>query len=201
VSEESTSPTQGNGQGATEGSWRGDKIGGMSAEEMHAFLAQPWIARVACLKPDGWPYVVPCWYHWDGVAFWVVPRAYSLWAHYMAVDSRVSVVVDEPEPPIRKVQCEGIAVIVEAGVGPYLDTGEKSVWNRIGEQYTGPRYLGERAAEYRGSVNVEPCWTFKIVPRKLRTWQGFEWAQSYKHPEFYPDEGTGQPAVEPNYPA
>jgi hypothetical protein len=29
-------------------------------------------------------------------------------------------------------------------------------------------------ADYRGEVNVEPCWTFKIVPRKLTTWH-YHW--------------------------
>ena len=101
-------------------SWRGERIGGMTREEMNEFLAGPWLARVACVKPDGSPYVVPTWYHWDGVAFWVVPRERSAWAHYMARDPRVCLVVDEPEPPIRKVICEGTAVVVEAAVGPYL---------------------------------------------------------------------------------
>ena len=167
-------------------SWRGRKIGGMSVAEMNEFLAGPWLCRVACIKPDGWPYVVPSWYHWDGLCFWLVPRKRAEWAHYMALDPRVALTIDEPHPPIRKVLCEGTAVIVEAAVGPYLENGEKSLWNRIGEKYTGPRYLGDKAAEYRGSVNVEPCWTIKVVPRKLRTWQGFDWHPRYKHPELYP---------------
>ena len=166
--------------------WRG-KLGGMSREEVDAFLAGPWIARLACLKPDGWPYIVPTWYRWDGESFWVVPRKRSQWAHYLAADPRVSLVVDEPEPPIRKVICEGRAEIVETPVGPFLDNGEKSLWNRIGEEHTGPRYLGERAAEYRGSVNVEPCWTIRIVADKLTTWQGFGWHPRYKHPELHED--------------
>lgn len=171
--------------------WRGQKIGAMSVEEMNEFLQGPWIARVACLKPDGWPYIVPSWYHWDGIAFYVVPRARSMWAHYIARDPRVSLVVDEPIPPIRKVICEGTGVVLEAAVGPYLENGEKSLWNLIGERYTGPRYLGPRAQEYRGSVNVEPCWTIKIVPRKLTTWQGFDWHPRYKHPELYPQPTEG----------
>jgi hypothetical protein len=166
--------------------WRGDKMGGLSPEEMDEFLAGPWLARLACLKPDGWPYIVPVWYHWDGAAFWVVARERSEWAHYLAADPRVSLVVDEPTPPIRKVICEGTATVAETPVGPYLDNGEKSLWNRIGEEHTGPRYLGaERAADYRGSVNVEPCWTFKIVPTKLTTWQGFGWHRRYLHPELH----------------
>ncbi|HJP34948.1 MAG: pyridoxamine 5'-phosphate oxidase family protein [Gammaproteobacteria bacterium] len=173
-------------------SWRGNKFGALSGEELDEFLRGPWIARLACLKPDGAPYVVPVWYHWDGDAFWVVPRARSEWALYMARDPRVSLVVDEPEPPIRKVLCEGKAVVVEEPVGPILDNGEKSVWNKLGEEHTGPRYLGDKAAEYRGSVNVEPCWTFKIVPEKITTWQGFGWHKRYFHPELHEKDGGGE---------
>ena len=46
-------------------SWRGDKIGKMSKKEIDEFLSEPWIARLACIKPDGSPFVVPVWYHWD----------------------------------------------------------------------------------------------------------------------------------------
>jgi len=109
--------------------WRGTKFGALNAEELDAFLQGPWIARLACLKPDGAPYVVPLWYHWDGDVFWVVPRERAQWAHYMVADPRVSLVIDEPNPPIRKVLCEGRAVVVEEPVGPYLDNGEKSIWN------------------------------------------------------------------------
>ena len=160
--------------------WRGTKFGALSGTELDEFLAGPWLARLACLKPDGWPYVVPVWYHWDGTHFWIVGRAKSEWCHYMALDSRVSLVVDEPTPPIRKVICEGRAEIVERNVGPYLPNGEKSLWNVLGETQTGPRYLGEKAQEYRGAVNTEPCWTFRIVPLKLTTWQGFGWHARYK---------------------
>ena len=107
----------------------------------------------------------------------------------MARDPRVSLVVDEPEPPIRKVLCEGHAEIVEHPVGPHLENGQKSVWNKLGEEHTGPRYLGEKAPDYRGSVNVEPCWTFKIVSQKIMTWQGFGWHKRYFHEELHsPDD-------------
>jgi nitroimidazol reductase NimA-like FMN-containing flavoprotein (pyridoxamine 5'-phosphate oxidase superfamily) len=176
-------------------SWRGGKAGAMSREEMNAFLAEPWIARLACLKPDGSPYLVPAWYHWDGLAFWFVARERSAWAHYIARDPRVSVVVDEPVPPIRKVMVEGTALIVEAAVGPYLENGEMSLWNRIGTNHTGPKYRDTYHTEqYRDSVSHEPCWTIKVVPRKLTTWQGLAWAKRYYHEELKgsaPGAGAG----------
>ena len=60
-------------------SWRG-KIGKMSTDEVDGFLNEPFLARVACLDDNEWPYVVPCWYQWDGAALWVVPRALRLGA-------------------------------------------------------------------------------------------------------------------------
>jgi hypothetical protein len=173
-------------------SWRGSTpLGGMTNEERDAFLAGPWIARLAVLKPDGSPYVIPLWYHWDGLAFWFVARAKSVWAHYVALDPRVSLVVDEPTPPIRKVMCDGTAVVVEAAVGPFLDNGDMSVWNKLGTNHTGPRYRDAYSTEeYRESVSKEPCWTIKVVPRKLTTWQGLGWAKRYQHEGLAGGAGT-----------
>ncbi len=178
--------------------WRGQKFGAMNPEEVNEFLAGPWYSRTACLKPDGSPYIFPSWYHWDGVAFWLVARARSAWAHYLISDPRACIVVDEPQPPIRKVMAEGTAVCVEAAVGPYLENGEMSIWNKIGTNETGPRYLGDGKEEYRSQKNTEPCWTFKIVPKKLITWQGLDWAERYKHQELAVDE-SGNAAFQPKY--
>lgn len=184
---------------AEKADFMGTRAGPMSADEMNDFLAGPWLARIACLQPDGSPYVFTCWYHWDGVCFWVVPRARSAWAHYLARDPRVALVIDEPEAPLRKVSCEGTAVIVEAAVGPVLDTGEMSIWNKIGTYHTGPRYLGPDAAKYRGPKNVEPCWTIKIVPKTITSVRaGYRWAERYRHPELIPDD-DGNAEVVPTY--
>jgi len=172
-------------------------MGAMTTAEMNDFLAGPWIAHVACLTRAGEPYVVPTWYWWDGVAFWLLPRMKSAWAHYLAANPHVSLVVDEPTPPIRKVICQGTAVIVEAAVGPYLADGRKSIWNQIGGQHMGPRYLGADAAKYRDTVNVEPCWSIKVVPRSLKTWQGLGWAPRYKNPGLHATAGDQQ--VKPTY--
>ena len=75
-------------------SWRG-KIGKMSAAEIDGFLNEPFLARVACLDDNDWPYVVPCWYQWDGEALWVVPRARSAWARYLKARPRCAVTIDE----------------------------------------------------------------------------------------------------------
>ena len=45
----------------TDESWRG-KVGRLQSDEIEAFLAEPQIARLACLDEEGWPYLVPCWH-------------------------------------------------------------------------------------------------------------------------------------------
>ena len=45
----------------TDESWRG-KVGRLQSDEIEAFLAEPHIARLACLDEEGWPYLVPCWH-------------------------------------------------------------------------------------------------------------------------------------------
>ena len=63
-------------------SFRGD-LGGLTAEEMEQFMAGNAVARLATLKPDGSPYVMPVWYHWDGEALYFVGRQRALWCKYI----------------------------------------------------------------------------------------------------------------------
>ena len=83
-------------------------VGKMNREEIDVFLAKGYTLRLACLKPDGSPFAVPCWHHWESLevcengsscdcingCFWVIPRARSKWAEYLKNDPRCSWVVD-----------------------------------------------------------------------------------------------------------
>src|ERR671921_151502 len=92
--------------------WRG-KVGKLSEEELDTFLAGGNVARLGCLDASGWPYVVPTWYQWADGGFYIIPRARSAWAKYMADDGRVSISIDSPDPPYVKVQAQGEAQVVE----------------------------------------------------------------------------------------
>ncbi|MCH7667803.1 MAG: pyridoxamine 5'-phosphate oxidase family protein [Acidobacteria bacterium] len=155
-------------------------LGGLDAELLETFLGHNALARLACLKPDGSPYVVPVWYHWDGEALWFVGRQRSAWCKYIQNDGRVSVVIDsEHSPPdesgqrteIPKVMMEGIAEIIEEP-----NVGGK--WVQIAEKMS-YRYLGPNGPEYlTGTIN-QPRWLIKMTPSKVKTWQGVGWARRY----------------------
>jgi hypothetical protein len=151
-------------------SWRG-KVGRLDRDELSAFLAEPVIARLACLDGDGWPYVVPCWQEWDGGSFWVVPRAKSAWAAYLAAEPRCAITVDE-DGTQRKVVARCLAHLVERP-----NVGGR--WVPIAERMS-TRYLGENGPKYLAPTLDSPRWLFRLEPTTLRTWQGQDWARRYR---------------------
>ncbi|MCP2261632.1 Pyridoxamine 5'-phosphate oxidase [Streptoalloteichus tenebrarius] len=150
--------------------WRG-KVGRLDEAELAEFLAEPHIARLACLDDDGWPYVIPCWHEWDGTAFWVVPRHKSAWARYLATDPRCALTVDE-DGRQRKVVARCRAVLVE-------EPNVGGRWVRVAERMS-VRYLGENGPRYLAPTLDRPRWLFRLEPVSLRTWQGQDWASRYR---------------------
>ena len=127
----------------------------LSAEEIRRFLQGPWTARLACLRPDGQPHVIPVWQEWDGQDFYVVAWQGSQWADYLRQNPNVSLIVDEPWPPLRRVTGRGQAALLDPGfnLAPLLQ--------RLARRYLGqdaPVAAAERA--------------FRIRPQTLRGWQG-----------------------------
>jgi hypothetical protein len=156
--------------GEKDESWRG-KIGGLEADEMEAFLHEGNISRLACLDDKGWPYVIPCWYEWDGDGFYVIPRERSAWAEFLKADPRCSIVIDE-DGALRKVLAQCTAEMrEEPNIG-----GE---WVPIATRMS-VRYLGENGPKYLEPTLDKPRWLFYLRPQNLSTWQGVEWAERYK---------------------
>src|SRR5258708_20179812 len=73
-----------------------DEAGGpLSAAELDEFLAQPHLLKLACVRPDGWPYVIPLWFAWDDGKLHVVGRERAVWIDYIQREPRVGVLIDE----------------------------------------------------------------------------------------------------------
>ncbi len=124
-----------------------------------AFLAGPWIARLACLRPDGAPHVVPVWQEWDGKGFYVTAWQGSLWAEYVLANPSVSLAIDEPWPPLRRVLARGQALPLQ---NSDLPGGLKGLLNRLRR-----RYLGQNSP-----LPATEWQAFRILPDSLTAWQG-----------------------------
>ena len=157
----------------------GSDAGGMPAADVDQFLRGPkstWLLKLAFLKEDGWPRVVPLWYQWDGRVFYVVGRKRSEWVAELKREPRCAICIEETaHPRIRKVLAQCTAEIVE---GPAK--GEGSKWVPVAEEMA-IRYTGSTGPEQLRASWDWDRYLVSLTPRdgRLTTWQGADWALRY----------------------
>lgn len=105
----------------------------MSKEEIDEFLSGRWVARLATIGPDGYPYVAPFWYYWDGGSLYLALAKSRRSYKDLAGNPRCSIVIDMDDRPLlgmrsnmaRAVQITGEAEMAEVGTGQKvtIDTG------------------------------------------------------------------------------
>ena len=150
-------------------SWRG-KVRPMTTGETDDFLEQGINMYLACLMPDGNPYITVCWHDWHDERFWLVPRQRSRWAELLEHDGRLSFVIDD-DKSMEKIIGEGVAELVEK---PNVGGRWVEVATRMAV-----RYLGPDGPTYLTPTLNQPRWLFRFEPFNVRTWQGVGWARRY----------------------
>ena len=119
----------------------------LDAEQIEVFLMEGTrTAKVAVVRKDGSPLVTPVWFLVDGdraIVFTTGKR--SVKGHALERDPRVSICVEDDEPPFGFVRVDGVVELSE-------DPAElRLVATRIAERYMG----AERAQEF-GERNSVP---------------------------------------------
>jgi hypothetical protein len=115
----------------------------MSRSEGLAFLAEGTrTGKLATVRPDGRPHVVPIWFVVEGEDLVFNTWHTSVKACNLAVDPRAALVVDYEEPPYGYVVVEGIVEISD----------DLEDVRRIAT-IIGGRYMGEGKAEEFGARN------------------------------------------------
>ena len=130
----------------------------MTPDECRAFLlSKVRTAKLATVRKDGRPHVVPIWFDLDGDTLLFTTWQGSVKAVNMRRDPRVCICVDDEAPPFTYVQIEGISVL--SG-----DSSELRLWaTRIGG-----RYMGEELAEiYCARNSVEGELLVRVTPTKI----------------------------------
>jgi nitroimidazol reductase NimA-like FMN-containing flavoprotein (pyridoxamine 5'-phosphate oxidase superfamily) len=174
----------------TKNDFRGS-MGGLDREEFEHFLSGNSLARLAVVKPDGAPYVVPVWYHWDGEALWFVGRERSAWCKHIANDGRTAVVIDSEhsDPDESGKQVEIPKVVMEGNSEIVEEPNVGGKWVEIAEKMS-YRYLGPNGPTYLTSTLQQPRWLIKMTPTNIKSWKGVGWARRYWIEE------TGGPSYE-----
>lgn len=130
----------------------------MTAEEYKQFLAAGTrTGKLATVREDGQPHVVPVWFVLDGEDLVFTTWHETVKAHNMRRDSRVCLCVDDQIPPYAFVMIEGMVTFNE-------DLEELALWaTRIAARYMGPD-LAESFGKRNG---VEGELLLRIHPTKV----------------------------------
>lgn len=134
----------------------------MTKAEYREFLLRGTkTGKLATVRRDGRPHVVPIWYDLDGDTLVFTTGEQSVKYKSMKRDPRVSITVDDQTPPYSYVMIEGTVSFSE-------DPGELLRWaTRIGG-----RYMGADKAEAYGKRNSTPGEVIvRIIPSKISAYK------------------------------
>jgi PPOX class probable F420-dependent enzyme len=132
----------------------------MSKDEMNAFLARPLIARIATVRPNGSPQLVPMWFLYEDGVMYMSTRTYAAKVKHLKKNPRVAVVVDEMVAPMKN------KVVMIEGTVDVLTTGVKETTTKIYHKYVGVE--GSASPQAQQSINT-PRVILKITPKKIET--------------------------------
>lgn len=136
----------------------------LSAQELDEFLEGQWGAQLACVRSDGTPHVVPLWYEWDGAAMWLAASPGSSWRAFIGENPQVSVTLDEPWAPLRRLFLSGRAVVVGDKEVP---GGLEGLRSRLAT-----RYLGHGADSQPELMDTDGWAAVRITPERIHGRQG-----------------------------
>jgi nitroimidazol reductase NimA-like FMN-containing flavoprotein (pyridoxamine 5'-phosphate oxidase superfamily) len=154
--------------------------GPLSPAELDEFLAQPLLLKLACVRPDRWPYVVPLWFAWHKRKLYVVGRERAVWIDYIKHEPRVGVLIDEEAARHRRVQMTATATVIE---GPVLRAHGSATWHQLDRVLVG-RYMADAQGEaYRQLTADRPRFLVEITPVQMTSWRGGPWHRRYYQPE------------------
>ncbi|HXF64818.1 MAG TPA: pyridoxamine 5'-phosphate oxidase family protein [Caldilineaceae bacterium] len=156
------------------------KTGRLTLEELEAFLAQPWNARLATVTPELRPYVVPVWYAYAPATrlFYVIGRERSAYVQHIRHNPAVALhIADDIHLAHTRVLVEGRAAIVE---GPVAPASSRRLGSMVDDMAR--RYMGEPGPTYAAHTKERPRVLVEITPERWHSWTGGEWAARYFRP-------------------
>jgi hypothetical protein len=159
--------------------------GPLTPDELDEFLARPLLLKLACVRPDGWPYVIPLWFAWEAHKLYVVGRERAIWIEYIKREPRVGVLIDEETRRQRRVQMTASAALVE---GPVPRGQGSPNWRQLDVLLVSKYMADEQGEAYRQSTADRPRYLVEITPRQITTWRGGSWHHRYV---------TGAPSAPP----
>lgn len=139
----------------------------LSQKEIDGFLAERGhLARIATLKADGSPSVVPVWFILERGKIHITPRKHSEFGRNLRRDPRVAITVDEEAGSYRKVLVEGKAEVL-------FEDGDDDKWRDLYRRIA-RRYVDDDSAEYYVTETIDQpraLTAVDLTQAKVTTWR------------------------------
>ncbi len=139
----------------------------LSDDEIAEFLGERGhLARIATVRADGSPSVVPVWFIFEGGKVLITPRKHSAFLANLRREPRVAITIDEDQGRYRKVLFEGKAeVLFEVGEDRRWDDVYRRIACRYIDEASADYYLTETRDQPRAPVGVDRA------KAKVTTWR------------------------------
>lgn len=135
----------------------------MTKAEYLAFLSTPArCGKIATVREDGRPHVVPIWFILDGETLVFTAWHTSTKMKNILRDGRVAICVDHDQPPFHYVLLEGRVELLDAS------PEASRHWATI----IGGRYMGaDRADEFGKRNGIDGEWVMRMIPDKVTAYK------------------------------
>jgi PPOX class probable F420-dependent enzyme len=141
----------------------------MTKYEIKEFLCAPRIARLATVRNDGKPHVVPVWYHYDGQDVFVVTAKDSVKAKNIEKNPSVSLVVNDARGEAGDISyfMGTAAVVIEGKAEIKKDVDANAFAKELYKRYVGEKALSHPMMQYMMTV---PKYIIAIRPARMLSW-------------------------------
>jgi PPOX class probable F420-dependent enzyme len=139
----------------------------LSDHEIADFLGERGhLARIATVRADGSPSVVPVWFILEGGRVLITPRKHSAFLANVRREPRVAITIDEDQERYRKVLFEGKAeVLYEVGQDRQWDEVYRRIACRYIDEASADYYLTETKDQARALIGID------LATAKVTTWR------------------------------
>ena len=139
----------------------------LSQKEVEELLAERGhLARIATVRADGSPSVVPVWFVYENRKIHITPRMHSEFGKNLRRDPRAAITIDEEGGVYRK-------VIVEGRVEFLYENGQDDQWRDLYRRIS-RRYVDDSSADYYITETIDQpralC-AIDLAKAKVTTWR------------------------------
>ena len=135
----------------------------LSQQEMDQFLAQPRIAHLVTLRPEGTPHVAPVWFLWDRGRAFVMADTNAVKVRNIEGNPAVALSIATSDRPLSYVVLEGQAEVTSEHLPQVVE--------RMCVLYDGPERGAEFAKELLGEDRMV---LLEIAIDRIMSWKDNE---------------------------